>query len=192
MRPLAKLLILLTLLSICGCSKSNQPSARSTKPSDDQIKAILTALSTGDIATMKSQFGETLDPNFTFADGKTTISASSSVGNAEATRYLLSIGADPAKGDKRGMTPLHYAALYGRDSVIPILTGAGVSVNVREASGLTPLHCAATGDSESTVRLLFEKGADPKLKDGFGATPERTAILNKKEKLATLIQQLTK
>jgi ankyrin repeat protein len=65
-------------------------------------------------------------------------------------------------------------------------------VNVREASGLTPLHCAATGDSESTVRLLFEKGADPKLKDGFGATPERTAILNKKEKLATLIQQLTK
>lgn len=168
-------------------------SARTKTPSEDEIKTVLEALSRGDLEAVKAGFGEDIDPDFTFADGKTVLSAAASLGNLETTRFMLEIGANPKKGDSRGMTPLHYAALYGRgDSVIPVLIKAGVSVNVREASGLTPLHCAATGDSEATVKLLLASGADKTLKDGFGSTPAETAELNGKAELARVIQDYTK
>ena len=199
--------ILLVGLAIVGCDAkesatepedSSTPAAvvessRTAPPTEDQIKTILEAVSQGDVDAMKVAFGDDIDPNFTFADGKTVLSAAASLGNLEVATFMLEIGADPAKGDQRGMTPLHYAALYSRgDSVIPILIEAGVSVNVREASGLTPLHCAATGDSEATVALLLDRGADKTLKDGFGATPEKTANLNDKVAIARIIQSHTK
>lgn len=168
-------------------------SSRTKTPSEDEIKVILEALSRDDLEAVKEGFGDDIDPDFTFADGKTVLSASASLGNLDATKFMLEIGANPNKGDYRGMTPLHYAALYGRgDSVIPVLIDVGVSVNVREASGLTPLHCAATGDSEATVKLLLASGADKNLKDGFGSTPAKTAELNNKAELARVIKDYTK
>jgi len=196
MRIYYQILVLLALLGLFGCNKPVLPdtkpasSTRQTKPTDDQIRAILAALSAGRSDTVRAQFGDSLDPNFTFADGKTVISAAAAIGNAEIIPYLIEIGGDATKADKRGMTPLHYAAFYGRDAVIPILISAGVSANVRDATGLTPLHCAATGESEATIKVLVKNGADLKLKDGFGATPEKTAELNEKRSLANLLKQL--
>jgi Ankyrin repeats (3 copies) len=187
-----ELIRLIAILSVIACSVAEEQKVRSVKPSEEHIKAMLTALTKGDVASAKAEFGDTVDPNFTFADQKTLISASAAIGNVEITRYLLEIGADPKKGDKRGMTPLHYAALYGRDTVIAVLIKAGASVNARDSTGLTPLHCAATGDSESTVQVLMENGADPQLKDRFGSNPEKTASLNDKPNLASLIRKLAK
>ncbi len=204
MRSIVHSILAFTFLLVSGCDdtpkqaeqKKGPPefpqgkqATRTEKPEDDQIKVILEALAKDDLDKVRESFGETIDPDFTFADGKTVLSAAASLGNERATKLMLEMGADPTKGDKRGMTPLHYAALYGRgDAVIPLLIDAGASVNAREATGLTPLHCAATGDSENTVKVLLDLGADATLKDGFGSTPAKTAELNDKGNLATLIQ----
>ena len=170
-------------------SSQEQEKPRTEIPEDDQIKKILEAIVKDDLETVRKIFSNTIDPDFTFADGKTVLSAAASLGNEGATKLMLEIGADPTKGDQRGMTPLHYAALYGRgDAVIPLLINAGASVNAQENTGLTPLHCAATGDSENTVKVLLNLGADTRLKDNFGSTPAKTAELNEKVDLSKLIQ----
>jgi len=57
-------------------------------------------------------------------------------------KMLLAAGADPNFRDDRGFTPLHKAALSGRDDMIPILVDAGSdpdALSLKE--GFSLLHC---------------------------------------------------
>ena len=93
------------------------------------------------------------------------------VGNTDAVRKLLEAGKRVGKRDKFGLTPLHYAALYGRDQAIAlILKSVGADVNIRSASRTTPLHHAARAGHDACVKALLAAGADPFAQDAAGWT----------------------
>ena len=72
--------------------------------------------------------------------------------------------------DKRGTTPLMYAAAVGSQDAMKLLVEAGADVNA------TPLMWAA-GDI-AKVRLLLAKGADVNARSKIGRTPLLIAALH--------------
>lgn len=62
--------------------------------------------------------------------------------------------------DGNGNTPLHYAALFGRISVVEYLVEAGAPVNSKNNRGCIPLHSAALYGRVLVVEYLLNSGAD--------------------------------
>jgi N-acyl-D-amino-acid deacylase len=71
--------------------------------------------------------------------------------------------------DKRGATPLLYAAAYGSSEAVRVLVNAGAEVNASNDFGATPLMWAIT-DPEK-VRLLLAHGAEVNARSKMGRTP---------------------
>jgi ankyrin repeat protein len=76
-----------------------------------------------------------------------------------------------SKDEKQGGTPLHFAVLFGRASIVKLLLSAKAQVNPRAKDGMTPLHLAAANDRMDEARLLLGAGADVNATDGAGKTP---------------------
>ena len=70
-----------------------------------------------------------------------------------------------------GNTPLHIAALHGRDAEIELLLQNGADVNARNQEGDTPLHDAALNLHIAAAELLIARGADVNAADNGGRTP---------------------
>lgn len=79
-------------------------------------------------------------------------------------------------------TPLHKAALAGRDDLCLLLINAGADVDAQDKLGNTPLHEAARGGYFKAVRLLVDKGARP-LANKLGKTPLDLAATREDEDL---------
>ncbi|KAL1110010.1 hypothetical protein AAG570_014006, partial [Ranatra chinensis] len=63
--------------------------------------------------------------------------------------------------DKKGRTPLMYAAIGSRSQVAEVLLKKGAAVNAVDAQGWTALHHWASGGASSFVlNVLFDHGAD--------------------------------
>ncbi|KAM0857318.1 hypothetical protein ACQ4PT_048518 [Festuca glaucescens] len=101
-----------------------------------------------------------IDVNAVSKKGVTPMSYAAHGGNAQAMRYLLDRGADPAIADERGSTPLHNAALQGHYEAVRLLLSKGVPVDPVDHRG-TPLHLAASNDHVEVVKVLLEHSADP-------------------------------
>ena len=71
----------------------------------------------------------------------------------------------------RGLSVLHYAAIYNSAELIDFLCDAGADVNVTDGDGCTPLHWAAVEKNEEAVRRLLRHGADVHRLDTTGSTP---------------------
>ncbi len=83
-------------------------------------------------------------------------------------RALVKTG-DTNVRDKRGSTPLMYAAAAGSLDTMRILLAAGADVNARNAFDATALMWGI-GDADK-VRVLIEKGADVNARSRSGRTP---------------------
>ncbi|HWA19184.1 MAG TPA: ankyrin repeat domain-containing protein [Devosia sp.] len=94
---------------------------------------------------------------------------------------LIALGAEIGAGNRRGATPLHYAADGGPGSrtwnpeaqvaTIAALLEVGAKANAVDKSGVAPLHRAVRTRCAAAVRALIEGGADATLPTGSGSSP---------------------
>lgn len=69
---------------------------------------------------------------------------------------LIEKGADAAKTDGNGWTPLHYAAREGHEAIVRLLMQQRhVEINSRDSNNQSPLLIAAEHGHEAVVRLLI-------------------------------------
>ncbi|KAL3106750.1 hypothetical protein niasHT_017805 [Heterodera trifolii] len=93
--------------------------------------------------------------------------------------YLIKKGASTDRTNKKGISPLHYAAKIGTFDVCKLLMSSGANVNQQttadgtgEAFGCTPLLFACSGGHLGIVKLLVEKGgADLAIANSAGHSP---------------------
>ena len=87
------------------------------------------------------------------------------------SRKLLDNGVSPNIVDRFGMTPIHVAALKGRQEMCKLLHQYGADLNLVEENGESPLNIAAKERQHEVVQYLLDAGADPNIADKFGVTP---------------------
>ena len=103
--------------------------------------------------------------------------------------YLISLGADPLQGDKRGCNGIHYAARTKKGDVIKRMLNYEFNINKTDSNGWSPLHwaVASTEPSIDIVRLLLESECDKNIRDNQGRTALDLAIFFKRtEEIAIL------
>ncbi|TPP56788.1 Transient receptor potential cation channel subfamily A member 1 [Fasciola gigantica] len=106
---------------------------------------------------------------------------------------------------KNGLTPLHFAAKYGKegfsksneddsstsdwndDSVIAYLIQRGANVDERDQNGLTPLHYAAIRDRVAAAKQLLRDGAKIECTDYEEMTPLLMAVKNQHLSMVELL-----
>ncbi|WP_250464896.1 ankyrin repeat domain-containing protein [Caballeronia sp. GAFFF2] len=89
--------------------------------------------------------------------------------NGDATFVNLLIAKD-AEVNKKGWSPLHYAATNGHDDIVKILLDHSAYIDAGAPNGTTPLMMAARGGHLSTCKLLLDEGADLRVKNQLGMT----------------------
>ncbi|GAA0758520.1 ankyrin repeat domain-containing protein [Ideonella azotifigens] len=104
-----------------------------------------------------------LDPEGTNAQGETLLMMAAMKGQIDAMKKLIALG---AAVNRKGWTPLHYAASGGQQAAIILLLSHGAELEARGPNGNTPLMMAAGYGTIDSARLLLSRGADPKLVDG--------------------------
>ena len=93
------------------------------------------------------------------------------LGLKEELERLLAEGATFSCRDKRGTTPLFFAASRGHADVIDLLCAHGVDSNDDDALGRTPLHAAAAHDRADAVHALMRRDAWIEAPDHADDTP---------------------
>lgn len=78
---------------------------------------------------------------------------------------LIEKGADV---NKKGWTPLHYAATKGHIEMMRLLMENHAYLDAESPNGTTPLMMAAHYGTPMATKLLLEEGADPRLKNQLG------------------------
>ncbi len=90
-------------------------------------------------------------------------------GDHKEVAGFVAQGADVNAPDPAfGVTPLTYAALFGRESVVLWLLDHGADARRTNRDGGTALHAAAFLGRESIARELLKAGADPAAKNQRG------------------------
>ena len=112
-------------------------------------------------------------------------------GRFEIVRRELDRGVDPNQEDPSGWMPAHYAAFFGRGSMMELLLDAGGDVDARSPlTGQTPLHRAALAGRVDMIELLLSRGATLDALSLRNETPLLIALANRKPGAAlTLFEQ---
>jgi len=113
--------------------------------------------------------------------GDTALHVAAAAHDRKTAAVLLAKGADPDARNRRGATPLHYAADGAPGSpawnpaaqaeTIEALIDAGADPDALDKSGVAPLHRAVRTRCAAAVKALIAKGADHRLKNKGGSTP---------------------
>jgi ankyrin repeat protein len=96
-------------------------------------------------------------------NGTTALMMAAFKHNKDAVNALIAKG---AQVNRKGWTPLHFAATAGDLDIIAILLEHHAYIDAPSPTGFTPLMLAAREGQEDAVRLLLREGADATLKDG--------------------------
>ena len=93
------------------------------------------------------------------------------VGDIEAARSLVALGADVNVIQGDGATALHWAAHRDDHEGARLLIDAGANVNAANELGATPLWLGAINGSSDMLELLLKAGASPNVSLSMGETP---------------------
>lgn len=111
--------------------------------------------------------GNGVDLNVQARNGDNALMIACYNGNRSAVEALLAKGAEV---NKKGWTPLHYAAAIGNNEIVRILLDKSAYIDAESPNKTTPMMMAARGGHIMTVKLLLDEGADATLKNELGMT----------------------
>ncbi len=90
--------------------------------------------------------------------------------------------------NRKGWTPLHYAATKGNIAIMRLLLQENAYIDAESPNGTTPLMMAAYYGSPMAVKLLLEEGADPNLRNQDQASALDLALTAERSKNAIYIR----
>ena len=125
------------------------------------------------------------------ADGLTPVFCAVKSNNVNVLKRLKEEGIrlDVRSRYNNGISPLHYAATLGSDTIVDFLIKNGVDVNSVDLLGKTPLHYAATQNNPMVVLELINFGASLNAQDKDGKTPLDIAVSQDNESVAKLLKR---
>ncbi len=92
-------------------------------------------------------------------EGSTALHEATKQGRLDIVEQLLNGLAMPTIRDKRGRTPIHYAAELGHVAIVRLFLGETVAgIDDGDIAGWTPLRLAIRWDHFDTVKLLIDLG----------------------------------
>lgn len=174
---------------------------------DTQLRALMDRIASGDAETVDRLLADdpalpraALEAGATRTDapanflkeiahyvyaGDTALHVAAAAHRPAMVRELIRRGAEVAAKNRRGATPLHYAADGGpgrsawnpaaQAETIACLIDAGADPNAVADGGVTALHRAVRNRCAAAVEALLAGGADPLRANGNGSTPAMLA-----------------
>ena len=122
------------------------------------------------------------------APAATSLLESVKLGDLDTVRDLLSRRAPIDAADRRGRTPLMWAAASGNIEVVQLLLGSGAAVDRRATDGSTALMLASANGFIDIVRALVLKGTDVTAARG-GVNARQLAVERGHADVAMLLDQ---
>ncbi|XP_064646401.1 serine/threonine-protein phosphatase 6 regulatory ankyrin repeat subunit B-like [Lineus longissimus] len=102
-----------------------------------------------------------LDVNCRTGDNRTPLLFSSTEGNLDMFKHLISLGADVNATDKNGLNVMHKAALSSNTDLVDYLVNSlGLDVNCRAGDDSTPLLFSSLKGNLDMFKHLISLGAD--------------------------------
>ncbi len=90
---------------------------------------------------------------------------------------LLNADAYASHADENGLTPLHWAAMYGHNECVKLLRDSGAAINSKSNAGWTPLHMAAMYGHSECMKHLLKGEANVNERDYKNRTPLHMAAI---------------
>ncbi len=113
-------------------------------------------------------------------------------GKYKLVKKSIEAGCDIDFSDKKGYTPLMWAALKGNEDIVKLLIDSGANPNTKNyrAKGITALMLATKKGNYPIVRYLVNHGANINMKTGGGMTALKIAYHQKYGKIARLLEDI--
>jgi ankyrin repeat protein len=121
--------------------------------------------------------------------GETPLMMAALRGHLEWCRRMLDLG---AKLERKGWTPLHYAATGPDSRVVELLLNRGAAIDALAPDRSTPLMMAAIYGSEASVELLLSRGAATGLRNERGQRAVDLARGVGRDALAARLERATR
>lgn len=184
--------------------------AGATPPADSQY--LLNAVN-GSPRLTRYYLDRGISPNKKNLKGESILHRAVLSNKIEIVRLLLEHRANPnvvtpaQQGFFSGLTPLHYAAIYGQADMAELLLKSGADIEAVSASGKSALHYAVSGPrleeapgvgkemedvfisggNPATVEKLLVTGVNLHTRDAAGATPLHWAVYYRQLAIADLL-----
>ncbi|WP_310645954.1 ankyrin repeat domain-containing protein [Limnohabitans sp.] len=151
-------------------------------PNEKGVPALLVALQSGSpksavlLAQEPQTRVEVSNPN-----NESALMMAALHNQIEVATVLIERGAEV---NRKGWTPLHYAATRGHIAMMRLLLENNAYIDAESPNGTTPLMMAAYYAPPLAVKLLLEEGADPTLRNQAKATALDMALANDRKQSA--------
>ena len=134
----------------------------------ERRKAIHYAACNQSSANLLYLLEQFMDPNEHDNSKTTPLMYAAKAGSVACVKALLEENrANVKTKNRKGYSPIHFAAEYGHHEIIQLLVNAGIKISLGGPDRMSPLHIAAAKGDLDTVRFLVENGAKVTAKDKY-------------------------